>query len=55
MSTSFYVVETVKVVIPMQRNIELKWGLAGTQKLFDQYPAIGPRYAIPASHGSGGK
>lgn len=29
----------------MQRNIELKWGLAGTLQLFNPYPAVGPRYA----------
>lgn len=53
-STSFYV-ETVKVVIVMQRGTELKWSLAGTPQLFDPYPAVGPRYAIPPLHGSGGK
>lgn len=54
-STGFYVIKTVKVVISVQRTIELKWGLAGTQQLFDPYGAVGPRYAIPPSCGSGGK
>lgn len=40
--------ETVKVASSMQRNKELKRGLAGTEQLFDPYPAVGPD--VPSLH-----
>lgn len=45
--------KTVQVASSMQRNKELKWGLAGTQQPFDPYPAVGPRCAFPPSWGGG--